>query len=270
VTAAIDLLPTLAALTGAPATTAHPLDGRSFKPLLSGDNGPWAPRQLFSIRNAQVSIRTERFRLDPAGTLFDIQKDRGQRVDVSKQHPALTARLKKAADRHRAAMQKEFLASKNRPFTVGYARSTTLPARDGIEHGTIQRSSKAPNNSFFKNWTSEDDAITWDIAVGEEGHYAATVYYTCAKENVGTTIRLAMDNITASAQAKVTEAFDPPLYDKAKERVEKSHYFVKDFNPLKLGTLHLKEGRGLLKLTAPKIVGAQAIDVHSIELVKSP
>ena len=84
------------------------------------------------------------------------------------------------------------------------------------------------------------------------------------------TIRLAMTGNDASIEAKVREAFNPALYNKSKERVEKSHYFVKDFNPLKLGSLRLKKGRGLLRLTAPKIVGKQAIDVHSIELVKLP
>jgi len=270
VTAAIDLLPTLADLAGAKATAAKPLDGRSFKSLLSGDASQWSPRRLFSIRTTQVSIRTDRFRLDAAGKLFDIQKDRGQLIDVSKKHPALVDRLKKAAAYHRADMQKNFTAYKGRPFTVGYARSTTLPARDGIEHGTIQRSSKAPNNSFFKHWTSEDDSITWNVEVGEAGDYAATVYYTCAKEDVGATIRLTMTGNAASIEAKVREGFNPALYNKSKERVEKSHYFVKDFNPLKLGSLRLKKGRGLLRLTAPKIVGKQAIDVHSIELVKSP
>ena len=66
----------------------------------------------------------------------------------------------------------------------------------------------------------------------------------------------------------MTEVFDPPLYDKPKERVTKSHYFVKDFNPLHLGTLHLKKGRGTLKLTALEVKGKQVIDVHSIDLVR--
>ena len=68
--------------------------------------------------------------------------------------------------------------------------------------------------------------------------------------------------------AKVRKAFDPPLYDKSKERVEKSHYFVKDFKPLKLGSIRLNKGRGFLRLTAPRITGKQAIDVHSIELTR--
>jgi hypothetical protein len=57
------------------------------------------------------------------------------------------------------------------------------------------------------------------------------------------------------------------LYDKSKERVAKSHYFVKDFKPLKLGTLRLEKGRGTLKLDSLDIQGKQVIDVHSLELI---
>ena len=68
-------------------------------------------------------------------------------------------------------------------------------------------------------------------------------------------------------RAIVDEAFDPPLYDKSKERVAKSHYFVKDFKPLSLGTLRLKKGRGMLRLGAVDIKGQRVIDVHSLDLV---
>ena len=67
-------------------------------------------------------------------------------------------------------------------------------------------------------------------------------------------------------KATVSEAFDPPLYDKSKERVKKSHYFVKDFKPLVLGSLQLRAGTGVLRLTAPTLLGEAAIDLHSIEL----
>ena len=71
-----------------------------------------------------------------------------------------------------------------------------------------------------------------------------------------------------SGSVWMTEIFDPPLYDKSKERVEVSHYFVKDFKPLVLGTLSLEKGPALLRLTAPNIPGKEAVDVHSVELVR--
>ncbi len=67
-------------------------------------------------------------------------------------------------------------------------------------------------------------------------------------------------------RARVDKVFDPPLYDKSKERVARSHYFVKDFKPLRLGTLRLSKGRGTLRLGALDVKGKGVIDVHSLEL----
>ena len=97
----------------------------------------------------------------------------------------------------------------------------------------------------------------------------ATLHYTCAAGDEGATLRLAIED-GAAVEAQVTEVFDPPLYDKSKERVEKSHYFVKDFQPLKLGAIRLEKGRGTLKLSALKVHGRRVVDVHSLDLVLQP
>lgn len=281
VAGAIDLLPTLAKLTGLPADTTKPLDGRSLAPLLGvGDretkgNGPgkengesWSDRRLFSIRRKQVSVRAGKFRLDAKGRLFDVATDRGQHHDVAEEHPELVAELTGAAERYRTEMLDAAALFVDRPFTVGHAQRTVLPARDGIPHGPVQRSAKWPNNSFFENWTSADGAITWDIATPDAGIYEAIVHYTCAEGDTGAILRLAAGN-GDSTEATVTEVFDPPLYDKSKERVEESHYFVKDFRPLSLGRIRLEKGRVLLRLSAPKIPGDEAVDVHSVVLIRT-
>lgn len=265
-TSGLDLLPTLADLAGIQVQTAKPIDGQSFRELLL-ESADWPDRNLLSIRNKQVSVRNSRFRLDASGKLFDIAADRGQTRDVRADHPDIAAKLESAAAEFRNEMQIHFENNADRPFTVGYSKRTPLPARDGIAHGTIERSSKAPNNSFFKNWTSEDDAITWDVEIAEAGAYEAIIHYTCAKENVGALIQLSINDSTMTA-AKVTEAFNPPLYDKSKERVAESHYFVKDFKPLSLGSLQLPKGRATIRLSSPKIPGNESINVHSIELIR--
>ena len=193
--AAIDLLPTLTAMAGLKnAGDSTGLDGRDLMSLWTGKTDAVAPRELFSVWGNKVSVRTDRFRLDSSGQLFDIVEDRGQTRDVTKEHPELAAGLKKKAASFKKEMMSLKEANADRPFTVGYAPTTTLPARDGIEHGTIQRSSKAPKNSFFENWTSEDDAITWSIEVGEAGKYEAVVYYTCAEGDAGVTVRIGVDD----------------------------------------------------------------------------
>lgn len=266
---AIDLLPTLTELVGIEVVInkEKPLDGRSLCSLLLEKSISWEPRSLLSVKNNQVSVRNQRFRLDAGGRLYDIETDPGQHTDIADRHPDLTARLRQQAMQHVKEMQAHFAANANRPFTVGYGKSTTLTARDGIELGTIQRSSKAPNNSFFTNWTRTDDSITWDVDVGKSGQYEAIVYYTCAAGDEGATLRLTMEG-GESVRSKVVEVFDPPLYDKSKERVAKSHYFVKDFKPLSLGLIRLQKGRGTLKLDAMDIKGNRVIDVHSLDLIR--
>jgi Arylsulfatase A and related enzymes len=93
---AIDLLPTLADLAGIPVVSAKPLDGKSVKPLLMGGAAEWSDRMIFSEWNKKVSVRTQQYRLDPSGQLFDMVADPGQDHDVSKDNPATTAKLRRA------------------------------------------------------------------------------------------------------------------------------------------------------------------------------
>lgn len=265
VTGAIDLLPTLADLAGITLNINKPLDGQSFKPLLFDGTSHWPPRPLFSIRSNQVSVRSPLFRMDANGRLFEVAVDRGQQHDVSFKYPHTAASLKEQAEQFGEAMQVEFKRYADRPFTVGFGPSTTLPARDGQEHGTIQRSVRSPNNSFFTHWTHVDDSITWPVEIGKSGDYEVTVLYTCAEGDEGAVIELKLDG-GSSVHAEITEAFDPPLWDKSLERMAESHYFVKDFTPLKLGTLKLSQGKGILRLGSLKKPGKRVIDVLSVEL----
>ncbi len=266
VAGAIDLLPTLTRLAGIPGKTGKPLDGVSFHEYLLGGEpaAGWPDRHLFSVRRKKATVRTDRFRLDPTGKLFDVQRDREQRSDVSADFPEVALALSHALAEHQREAAVYFEANADRPFTVGYASTTTLPARDGRPHGGIERSSRAPNNSFFRNWRSAEDWITWDVRVGVAGSYRATVYHTCPPEGVGT--RVALEFRGASTSAVASEAFDPPLWDKSKERVAESHYYVKDFRPLDLGLIRLEEGRGVLRLFSPEVVGGRGIDVYSLVL----
>ncbi len=267
---AIDLLPTLADLAGIPIQSKKPLDGVSLKPLLLGtaDNGP--DRMIFSHWNRRVSVRMQRYRLDNNGQLFDITKDPEQRKNVAGDHPELAKRLNAAMKQWKQDVLSE-LTREDRPFTVGYSEFpiTHLPARDGVPHGQVKRSAGAPNCSFFTNWKSTDDKMTWDIMVHTPGTYEAVVYYTCAKQNVGAAIELALGKNRVETQ--VTEAHDPPLVGAKEDRVSRgSESYVKDFRPLSLGTIQLSKGRGTLTLRALDIPGEAAIDVRDIVLTLKP
>ncbi|MCB1122768.1 MAG: N-acetylgalactosamine 6-sulfate sulfatase, partial [Verrucomicrobiae bacterium] len=141
---------------------------------------------------------------------------------------------------------------------------TQLPARDGIEHGTIKRSNKFPNSSYFLNWTDEGDSITWDVQVAQAGKYEVTLYYTCPAKDLGSTIELSMGN--SKLRAKITEAWDPPLIGAAEDKVVRVESYEKDFKPVMIGTIDLPKGDGVLALTAPEIPGDQALEFRLLTL----
>ena len=261
---AIDLLPTLADLAGIPITGAKPLDGRSLKPLLIGSTTKWLDRTIVTEWAGRYSLRTQQYRLDNAGALFDMIADPEQRRDIAKEQPEVAARLSAEMARWKEEF-KEGLSKDDRPFTVGYVASTPLPARDGIAHGNVKRSDTAPNCSFFTNWTSKDDSITWDVEIGKPGRYEAIVYYTCPAADIGSTVELSLGD--ARLEARITAAHDPPLYGQEHDRVpRKAESYMKDFKPLALGTLELPKTRGQLTLRALEIPGKQVMDVRYIAL----
>ena len=265
---AVDLLPTLADLCGVPIVSTKPLDGVSLKPLLTGSpKVEWADRMIFSHWGGRVSVRTQQHRLDATGALFDMAADPAQDRDIAKEQPEVTARLAKAVADYRADVLPGIADKELKPFTVGYREFpiTQLPARDGLAHGGVQRSAKAPNCSFFTHWTNAEDSITWDIEVANAGNYEAVVYYTCAAADVGSKVELSFNG--ARTETTVSLPHDPPLHGEEHDRAKReSESYVKDFKPLPLGTLDLKPGRGLLTLKALSVPGKQVMDVRLILL----
>ena len=256
---AIDLLPTLADLAGIKPETNKPVEGISLEPLLFGNNGYWNSRLLYSYWGGRASVRSQQYRLDGEGRLFDINKDRGQYIDVSDKHPRVASRLQDSLSRWKKEMTAE-IDRESRPFLIGHPdfQYTQIPARDGEAHGNIERSNRFPNCTFFTNWTASSDKITWDAEVLSEGDYKAELYYTCSSENLGSTIKLSFGS--AELKGKITDSHDPPLRGMEHDRVKRQESYVKAFMPMDLGTMHLKKGKGTLTLEATEIAGEEAMD----------
>ncbi len=263
---AIDLLPTLADLAGVSVASSNPLDGRSLKRLLKGRENQWPERLIFSQWAGKASVRSQRHRLDAEGRLFDMAADPAQDRDISGEQEPETKRLMAAVAAWRADVETGLTAIQ-RPYTVGYADFpvTVLPARDGIPHGGIQRSAKAPNCSYFKNWTAPGDQMTWDIEVAEAGQYEVTVGYTCGVSDIGSTIEMRFQD--SRLESRVSVENDPPERGAENDRVpRKGESYVKNFQPLQMGVISLNTGRGILSLRALKVTGKQVMEVESVTL----
>lgn len=121
----IDLLPTITELIGA-SLPEHPIDGRSIRSLITGEDGATSPHEAyyFYYRKQLQAIRSGRWKLHfphgyrtmagrPGGTggiptkysqakigleLFDLQSDIGETTDVGADHPDVVERLSDLAD----------------------------------------------------------------------------------------------------------------------------------------------------------------------------
>jgi arylsulfatase A-like enzyme len=280
---AIDLSPTLHALAGVKRVSDKPLDGRDLAPLLrTGLDADWAPRYLFNSWANNVSVRTQTHRLDNAGNLFDMIADPGQTTPIQAKQPDLAKELTTAV----AAWRKELgiatpVGGKGkgkggngpgsgvdpRPLAIGYREFpiTMLPARDGEPRGEMRRSSKAPNSSYFVNWTKPTDSAVWNIEVVTAGTYIVTLDYACAAADVGSTLEFSFEGTLL--KGKVTETFDSPLKPEQDTITRPDGESVmRDFRTMTLGEVRLEPGKGELRLRATDIPGKSVMDLRRVTI----
>ena len=267
IAAAIDLLPTLADLVDIPVASKKPLDGVSLKPLLVEEETAWPDRIIFSHWNKKVSARTQEYRLDHEGQLFDMVNDPRQDVDVSVDHPEISRRLSAAVEQWKDEVLAGF-DQDDRPFIIGHPdyQFTQIPARDGIAHGAIERSNRFPNCSYFTNWKSLADSVTWQVEVPGAGTFDVDLYYTCKSEDVGCVMELALGKEKVSA--KIIEAHDPQEIGAEQDRVPRQESYVKKFKPIRMGRVTLQQGSGELTLRAAQIPGQAAIEFRLLMLTR--
>ena len=270
VAAVTDLLPTLIDITGIVHDFSKPLDGISLKPLLLGGDQSWEDRIIVNNWRERVSVRNQKFRLDHQGKLYDIENDRGQTIDVSDQFPEISAKLTEVQLQYKEQVITELPEKDTRTFPLGHPDSkiTQIPARDGVAHGNIQRSNRWPNCSFFTNWISVDDEITWEVEVMESGQYEVILYYTCKDGDQGSEFSLTFGDNELKGQ--ITEAHDPPLKGMENDRVLRPESYVKDFRPLTVGVMDLEKGPGTLTLKALNKPGEQVMDVRLLLFERVP
>ena len=188
---AIDLLPTLASLAGIPVVGSQAARRPEPQAAAAGHRrGLARPHDLLvSERQGQRPHPA----VSPGRQRRPVRHDGRPRTGPRRGPEA--ARGRGAADASRGRVAAGRCCRRTR--TTGRSRSATrsfpptpLPARDGVAAGQIRRSATAPNCSYFTNWRTTEDKITWDIEVATGGEYEAVIYYTCPAADVGSTVEL--------------------------------------------------------------------------------
>ncbi len=189
-----------------------------------------------------------------------MENDPGQNINIAENIPQIAKELSAEKEKWENEVLSELPETDNRTFTIAHPDFiwTQIPARDGTAHGNIVRSARPPNCSFFTEWTSLSDSITWDAEVLAEGDFEVTIYYTCPVEDVGSIFQLNFGK--EKLVSKITEAHDPPLTGMENDRDPRIESYVKDFKPFNIGTIYLNKGIGTLTLKAIEIPRAQVMD----------
>ena len=177
---------------------------------------------------------------------------------MSKKFPKVFKRLTQEVNKYKNEVLVE-LGTDERPFVIGHpdVSWTQIPARDAVPTGEIKRSNKFPNCSYFLNWKNEQDYISWDVEVGTTGIYEVELWYSCPQKDLGAEIELSFLN--QSLRTKITREVNPPLLT-GFDRKARTEGYVKYFEPMKMGKIKLKKGKGELKLQATRIPGEQALE----------
>lgn len=255
----MDLLPTLASLCGVPAETKNPIDGVDLKPVLTGKQRLPDDRLIVSHWNGRISVRSQRFRLDNKGALFDFVADPGQTRNVATEHPSVHQWLSQAVTEWREGVLSELDRTK-RPFVLGHPGSqyTQMPARDASYSAGIKRSNRFPNCSFLYDWDSTDEMIEWAVEVPAGGRFRVTMHYTCEPANVGSVVQMSLGE---SRLKKVIDRSHVSLpYGAEHDRVKRVESYVKDFGAIEMGEIDLHKGSGTLRLEALEVVNGGVVD----------
>jgi len=108
IAAHIDVLPTLAALTGA-ALPEGQVSGRNLLPLIETPNADWEDRYLFTHQGRwktganpdddqwkHFAVRNQKYRFVNNSELFDMEQDPSQKINVITEHPEIVEQMKVA------------------------------------------------------------------------------------------------------------------------------------------------------------------------------
>ena len=75
-----------------------------------------------------------------------------------------------------------------------------------------------------------------------------------------------MGNFASATTVTLSKAHDVPVRGQENDRVKRMESYVKDFKPISMGTLNLKQGKGVLTLKALKIPGKTALEFRLLML----
>jgi len=199
----MDLLPTLCELLEMPLPDDRKLDGRSILHLMRDGKGEspheyvyhtWDrytpnPHNRWSLSDKRyklVGVRTGDQR-EPAGQLFDLQNDPGERKNIANEHPEIVKRLRSEFLRWFAEVTH---GQTYRPAAIPVGRKEEpvveiQPSWATWKGETINYTFRGYDWDTIDSWSKPGETAAWRLDVQSPGKYEVTVSYGCSPQNAG-------------------------------------------------------------------------------------
>jgi arylsulfatase A len=282
----IDLLPTLLEMCGVERQDGPPLDGVSLWPLIEGtsNDADWPNRMLFTSRTSgyeksltgiKGAVRTRRWRAtfeNNRWSLFDMQADPGQQIDIADDKPGVTAKLEASfhewlRDVHPQPPIDPIIPIPRQASLKG--RVVELPAHEAVLTSSVGRGIRYAGtagyaNSWITDWSDTEAAVSWSVESPETRKWKATLLFACRPEDAGCRFRISCGD---SEQEFVIPESENRGFNHSQERVPPSpHYAVRTWRELSLGVLSLSHGRHEIRIVGVDRPGSKFAEIKSLKL----
>ncbi len=273
IAAHVDLLPTLAELTGVAWAPTKPLDGRSFASLITSESTTWPDRMLFAHHSQNTvltpfpgAVRTDRYRAVNNGDgweLYDMTVDPEELTNIAANHPDLIADFAEAYQIWFEDVTRDLPAS--RPIPVGHAsvQTVTLPAPEALFSGSVGFAFDAGwAQDWLTGFHSSSDAAWWDLdVIASESMDIWVRYTTAGADSVDIRVESGSCALTATLPRGQSADFVP-----SPDRVPRSEAYEKtNWYWARLGTCSFTTDTDRLTL-AVIASGSTKVDIHSVQL----
>lgn len=261
-TAHIDILPTIADLIGIKLPDSLHIDGESFLAYITGDDVQ--KHRAICTNNTYNSrypgaIRTSTYRLvlkDNDSLLYNIEKDLGQKNDISAEHTALTDSLAQLYHQWYDELTQQGLVPV--PIHIGYNShpKVVLPATDGALFGEVEFYGYwGWAHAWVSNWSTTYDTVSWSVKVVEAGSYQLGADLACQSDDIGTIVKV------QAGKSVIQEVIKQPYeaaYIPSPDRVKRHEAYERKWQTMNLGKINLNEGTYCIKLSFSEISGKKS------------
>jgi arylsulfatase A len=277
ITAHIDILPTIADLTGVAIPGGPELDGVSLVSLLQPESAEWPERTLYAHwgdddsgqpRRDRGAVRTERWRAVKYRNrweLYDMQVDPGQKKNVAADHADI---LRDLSSRYQAWFD-DVTANGFEPIPteVGH-RTVTLPGHEAHLHpargqGIRYVGAAGWANDYVTGWTETSAYPAWQIDVVKPGPYAIALQYAAEPTAVGNQLRIEVGS--ARVDFRIQTASDAPRIP-SPDRVPRKEVFQREWGMLDAGQIELPSGLATLAVRCVSKSSGEVMQLKSVRL----